>query len=89
MTNTRSSKVGITTRAAEGNRAIMPYRPVLIAFACTLTVLIASPIAAAAGYLARRDQATYPSAISRAATAFTAVLLLAAALTTALATLTT
>ncbi|WP_427918703.1 hypothetical protein [Streptomyces sp. cg40] len=51
----------------------------------TLTAVL---IAAAAGYLARRDHASYPTAITRAAVAFTATLTLAAGLVTALANLT-
>ncbi|MFI5534465.1 hypothetical protein ACIA8O_38620 [Kitasatospora sp. NPDC051853] len=49
-----------------------------------LVVLFAFLAAAAAGVLARLDGATYPTAITRAATTFTAVLALAAAITAAL-----
>ncbi|MGW4651503.1 hypothetical protein [Kitasatospora sp. NPDC004289] len=49
-----------------------------------LVVLFALLAAAAAGVLARFDGATYPAAITRAATTFTAVLALAAAITAAL-----
>jgi hypothetical protein len=44
-------------------------------------VILALLIAAGAGKLARLDGATYPAALMRAATAFAAVLTLAAAVT--------
>lgn len=50
-----------------------------------LLLTLALLAAAAAGILARMDGATYPAAITRAATAFLAVLTLAAAATGALA----
>ncbi|MBP0454013.1 hypothetical protein J5Y04_31400 [Kitasatospora sp. RG8] len=50
-----------------------------------LVVVFALLAAAAAGTLARLDGATYPTALMRAATAFAAVLTLAAAVTGALA----
>ncbi|MFK0025668.1 hypothetical protein [Streptomyces sp. NPDC090798] len=62
----------------------MSDRTAVIMLACALTVLIAVLIGAAAGYLARRDHATYPAALTRAAFAFAATLTLAATLTTAL-----
>lgn len=45
---------------------------VLLAAALTLTIALAA--ATAAGYLARRDEATHAQAIARAATAFAATL---------------
>lgn len=60
----------------------------VILLACAQVILIALLAATAAGYLARRDQASYPAALTRAALAFTATLTLAAALATALSSLT-
>ncbi|MEE1749775.1 MULTISPECIES: hypothetical protein [unclassified Streptomyces] len=62
----------------------MSVRAGMIVVCCTLTALVAVLVAGAAGYLARRDSATYPQAVTRAAVAFGATLTLAAALTTAL-----
>ncbi|MBB5118947.1 hypothetical protein [Streptomyces eurocidicus] len=45
--------------------------------------LLAVLVSAAADYLARRDQATYAQALTRAAVAFAATLTLVATLTTA------
>ncbi|WP_326709623.1 hypothetical protein OG758_09835 [Streptomyces sp. NBC_01474] len=56
----------------------------LILLACTLALVVAAIVGTGAGYLARRDYATYPTALTRAAVAFAATLNLAAALTTAL-----
>ncbi|MFH8657879.1 hypothetical protein [Streptomyces afghaniensis] len=50
--------------------------------------MVAALVGAATGYLARRDHATYPAALTRATVAFAATLTLAATLTSALATLT-
>ncbi|MFF1779785.1 hypothetical protein [Streptomyces virginiae] len=49
-----------------------------------LVLICAILTAVAAGVLARLDGATFPSALSRAAVTFAAVLTLAAAITTAL-----
>ncbi|MFF0205830.1 hypothetical protein [Streptomyces sp. NPDC005017] len=49
-----------------------------------LVTVVAVLAGAGAGKLARMDGATYPTALTRAATAFAAVITLAAALTTAL-----
>ncbi|AZM56371.1 hypothetical protein DMA15_30450 [Streptomyces sp. WAC 01529] len=62
----------------------MSDRTALILLACALTVVIAALAGTGAGYLARRDHATYPTALARAAVAFAATLTLAAAITTAL-----
>jgi hypothetical protein len=59
-------------------------RVALILLAVALTTLIATLTALAAGYLARRDHATWPHAISRAATTFAATLTLSGALAAAL-----
>jgi hypothetical protein len=58
----------------------------IVLLSCALVTLMAVLIAAAVGYLARRDHASYPAALTRAATAFTATLTLTAALVTALTT---
>lgn len=63
----------------------MSDRIAVLLLACVLTTVIAFLAGAAAGYLARRDHATYPSALTRAAIAFTATLTLAAVVSTALA----
>ncbi|MEW1639302.1 hypothetical protein AB0469_35270 [Streptomyces sp. NPDC093801] len=52
-----------------------------------LVIVIALLAATGAGKLARMDGATYPTALTRAATAFAAVITLAAAVAGALATL--
>ncbi|MEV7388609.1 hypothetical protein [Streptomyces sp. NPDC091215] len=54
-----------------------------------LVIVVALLGAAGAGKLARMDGATYPTALTRAATAFAAVITLAAAVTAALAALLT
>ncbi|MCG7208155.1 hypothetical protein [Streptomyces arenae] len=59
----------------------------VILLACALVVLTGILCAAAAGYLARRDHATYPAALTRAAMAFAATLTLATAVLTALTSL--
>ncbi|MFE0176887.1 hypothetical protein ACFWZ2_31745 [Streptomyces sp. NPDC059002] len=61
----------------------MSDRTAMIVLATALIVVIATLVAAGAGYLARRDQSTYPAAVMRAAAAFAATLTLAAVLTTA------
>ncbi|MBP8534067.1 hypothetical protein [Streptomyces sp. MK37H] len=65
----------------------MTERNAVILLACALTLVIAALVGAGAGYLARRDHATYPTALTRAATAFSATLTLAAVTATALASL--
>ncbi|MFD0210657.1 hypothetical protein ACFVH9_16365 [Streptomyces hirsutus] len=63
---------------------------VALALLTTALVLVIAVLAAAgAGKLARLDGATYPAALTRAATAFAAVLTLATAVTGALAALLT
>ncbi|WP_260476146.1 hypothetical protein [Streptomyces sp. WAC 06783] len=52
-----------------------------------LVIIVALMAAAIAAKLARLDRATYPSALTRAATAFASVITLAAAVTSALAAL--
>ncbi|WP_328687902.1 hypothetical protein OHA74_54160 [Streptomyces phaeochromogenes] len=62
----------------------MSSRAALVLLACALTTVIATLVGAAAGYLARRDHATPPAALTRAAVAFAATLTLAATVTVAL-----
>ncbi|WP_202122778.1 hypothetical protein [Streptomyces sp. BA2] len=66
------------------------YRESIVAvvlLTTALVIVIALLAAAGAGKLARMDGATYPTALTRAATTFTAVITLAAAVTAALAAL--
>lgn len=58
----------------------MTEHALVVVLAAALTLLTAITVAAAAGYLARRDHATYPQAIARAAAAFAATLTLITAL---------
>lgn len=59
----------------------------LIMIAGALVLVVAALAGAGTGYLARRDRATYPTAVARAAIAFAATLTLAANVTAALASL--
>jgi uncharacterized membrane protein (DUF441 family) len=63
----------------------MSARTATILLACIVIFLVAVLAGMGAAYLARRDQATYSTALGHAAIAFTATLTLAAAITTALA----
>ncbi|MEV6409137.1 hypothetical protein [Streptomyces bobili] len=58
---------------------------VFVLLSTTLVVVLAVLAAAVAGKLARLDGASYPSALMRAASTFLVVLMLAAAVTSALA----
>ncbi|MFF7982557.1 hypothetical protein ACFZDK_26090 [Streptomyces sp. NPDC007901] len=58
---------------------------VVVLLVATLVVILALLVAAGAGKLARLGGATYPAALRQAATAFAAVLTLAAAVADALA----
>ncbi len=58
----------------------MPYRFTVLMFAAVVVLGLAVLAAGGAGYLARRDDATYPAAITRAAAAFAATLTVASAL---------
>lgn len=62
----------------------------VVLLTCALVTLTAVLVAGAVSYLARRDHASYPTAITRATVAFTTTLTLtlAAGLVTALANLT-
>lgn len=62
----------------------MSDRAALTLLACALTLVVAVIVGTGAGYLARRDHATYPAALARAVVAFAVTLNLAAALTAAL-----
>ncbi|MFJ2730791.1 hypothetical protein [Streptomyces collinus] len=59
----------------------------VVGLGCGLAVVVAVMVAATGGYLARRDGASYPAALTRAGVAFAATLTLAAAATAALAAL--
>ncbi|MFD9235694.1 hypothetical protein ACFWB3_10480 [[Kitasatospora] papulosa] len=59
----------------------------VILLSTALVIVVALLAAAGAGKLARMEGATYPTALTRAAVAFTAVLTLAATVTAALAAL--
>ncbi|MGC5007804.1 hypothetical protein [Streptomyces sp. NBC_00353] len=63
-------------------------RLTLILFTALSALVLAITAAAAAGYLSRRDGASYPAALARAAVTFATTLTVAAALVTAGATLT-
>ncbi|MFI1154890.1 hypothetical protein [Streptomyces sp. NPDC020817] len=56
----------------------------LILLAAMMTAMLAAAVGAGAGYLARRDGATYPAAMNRAVIAFTTTLTLAAVTASAL-----
>ncbi|KUN75414.1 hypothetical protein [Streptomyces griseoruber] len=56
----------------------------IVLLAVAVVLIVALLAAVGAGMLARIDGATWPTALTRAAGAFTAVLALAAAVTTAL-----
>jgi hypothetical protein len=58
-------------------------RLALLLFTAQSTIVLAITAAAGAGYLSRRDGASYPAAIARAATAFAATVTVAAAVLTA------
>ncbi|MFJ4873263.1 MULTISPECIES: hypothetical protein [unclassified Streptomyces] len=58
----------------------VPYRFTVLMFAAVVVLGLAVLAAGGAGYLARRDDATYPAAITRAAAAFAATLTVASAL---------
>ncbi|MFJ2008525.1 hypothetical protein [Streptomyces chartreusis] len=58
--------------------------PATVALTAALIIVIAVLAAACAGKLSRLNGATYPTALIQSAAAFTAVLTLAAAVTTAL-----
>ncbi|MGW8378449.1 hypothetical protein [Streptomyces sp. ODS28] len=59
----------------------------VVLLSIALVFVVALLAAVGAGKLARLDGATYPAALTRAATAFTAVVTLAATVTAALAAL--
>ncbi|MBR7832766.1 hypothetical protein KDL01_05810 [Actinospica durhamensis] len=54
----------------------MTSHVITVLFEATLTLVTSLAAAATAGYLARRDRATYPQAVTRAAAAFAATLTL-------------
>jgi hypothetical protein len=71
-------------RAEHKGPSTMSDRCSMIIVACALVTLTGLFVASAAGYLARRDHASYPTAVTRAAVAFAATLTLATALATAI-----
>ncbi|MFF4362831.1 hypothetical protein ACFY1U_34480 [Streptomyces sp. NPDC001351] len=62
----------------------MSNRFALALFTVLATIVLAITAAAGAGYLSRRDGASYPAAITRAAAAFAATVTVTAALVTAI-----
>jgi hypothetical protein len=85
LANTAFSKLGTSTAIPiPGSFSTMSERLVLVLLVCALATLTGVLVAAAAGYVARRDHASYPAALTRAAVAFTATLTLAATVTAAL-----
>ncbi|MFD5271755.1 hypothetical protein [Streptomyces sp. NPDC058335] len=67
----------------------MPRPVAVVLLSIALVLVVALLVAAFAGKLARMDGGTYPAALARAATAFAAVIALAAVVTAALAALST
>lgn len=63
----------------------MSDRCIMLLLACALVTLTGIVIGAAAGYLARRDRASYPEAMTRASVAFAATPTLVATPATAIA----
>ncbi|WP_353946005.1 hypothetical protein ABII15_33370 [Streptomyces sp. HUAS MG91] len=63
----------------------MTDRNMITLLAGAQVIVIALLAGAAAGYLARRDHATYPAALARAAMSFTATVALAATVVTTVA----
>lgn len=94
------STVFIFVRANDGAHRFRDLRPrqhptmyresvvAVVLLTITLVIVVALLAAAGTGKLARMDGATYPAALTRAATAFAAVITLAASVTAALAALT-
>ncbi|GAA2535293.1 hypothetical protein ABTY20_01055 [Streptomyces sp. NPDC126497] len=62
----------------------MSVQVFMVLVGCALAVLFGALAGIGAGYLARRDGASYPAAVGRAAAAFAATLMLATAVTAAL-----
>ncbi|MFE2729358.1 hypothetical protein [Kitasatospora sp. NPDC059327] len=83
MANTACATFEASTPTS--TRRFTVYTAFTILTATALVVVAALIAAAAAGKLARLDGASYPAALTRAATAFAAVLTLAAATAAALA----
>jgi ABC-type sulfate transport system permease component len=79
MVHTASARFTVTTGIPQGQECTVTDRTVAVLLAAALTLLIALVAAAAAAYLARRDHANYPQAITRAAAAFATALSLATA----------
>ncbi|WP_405525725.1 hypothetical protein OG592_40770 [Streptomyces avidinii] len=62
----------------------MSNHTALVLLAAAMTAMVAAATGVGAGYLARRDGATYPAAVNRAVIAFATTLTLAAVVATAL-----
>ncbi|MCX4561571.1 hypothetical protein [Streptomyces phaeochromogenes] len=62
----------------------MAVQVFMVLMGCALAVLFGVLTGAGAGYLARRDGASYPAAVGKAAAAFAATLMVATAVTAAL-----
>ena len=62
----------------------MSDRTAVILIVCALAGIIAALAGAAAGYLARRDNASYPTSLTRAAVTFAATLALINTMATSL-----
>ncbi|MFJ9679371.1 hypothetical protein ACIRP2_15055 [Streptomyces sp. NPDC101194] len=62
----------------------MSVKVFMVMVGCALALLFGTLVGMGAGYLARRDGASYPAAAGRAAAAFAATLMLASAMTAAL-----
>lgn len=62
----------------------MSVQVFMVLVGCALAVLFGVLTGVGAGYLARRDGASYPAAVGKAAAAFAATLMVATAVTAAL-----
>ncbi|MFD8332936.1 hypothetical protein ACFV42_09785 [Streptomyces solisilvae] len=78
-------KLGVASSAALKENDTMSERAALVMLIYALVSVIAILVATVAGYLARREGASYTQAVQQAARALAAFLSLAAAITTALA----
>ncbi|MFF3838224.1 hypothetical protein [Streptomyces sp. NPDC001930] len=87
MLNILSDTLTDTTTPVGERRLPMPIKAVVIGLGVAVTLIVATMVGVAAGYLARRDQASIPSAIARGAAAFSATVTLVCVMTAALATL--
>lgn len=63
----------------------MSSKTVLFLLSCSVLMLVAALVGAMAGYLARRDGASYPCAVARGGAAFGTTLVVEAAVVAAMA----